>query len=60
MLPSIAADTAGCKSVTNFATPGSRISSNSYSQQYEENAMRNGETEAVSREGVVAKVDADE
>ena len=28
-------DTAGCTSVTNFAAPGRRISSRSYSRQYE-------------------------
>ena len=28
-------DTAGCKSIKNFAVPGRRISSRSYSRQYE-------------------------
>jgi hypothetical protein len=33
-------DTAGCKSVKNFDTPGCRIASDSYSRQYEEGLSR--------------------
>ena len=40
-----AADTTGGTSVKNFATPGSRISSNSYSQQYEESDSMTEPTE---------------
>ena len=36
-------DTAGCKSVTNFAAPGRRISSRSYSRQYESTLERRGD-----------------
>ncbi|PSP89946.1 hypothetical protein BRC78_05455 [Halobacteriales archaeon QH_8_68_33] len=38
-------DTAGCKSVKNFAAPGRRISSRSYSRQYE-SEFGGGETNA--------------
>jgi len=31
--------TAGCKSVTNFAVPGRRISSRSYSRQYQSSSV---------------------